>query len=93
MFNEFNWGGYLLYRLYPHQRVFIDGQTDFYGEALSREYLDVVNGAPGWEKILARYNARWIIVGPQRALAAQLDQSPEWMRRYADATAVVWVRR
>ncbi len=32
MFNEFTWGGYLLYRLWPEQKVFIDGQTDFYGE-------------------------------------------------------------
>jgi len=30
-----------LYRLWPEKQVFIDGQTDFYGEALSREYAQV----------------------------------------------------
>jgi hypothetical protein len=42
MFNYFIWGGYLLYREWPDLQVFIDGQTDFYGETLSREYLSVL---------------------------------------------------
>ena len=25
------WGGYLIYRFYPEQKVFIDGRSDFYG--------------------------------------------------------------
>jgi hypothetical protein len=93
MFNEFNWGGYLLYRLWPRKRVFIDGQQDFYGETLTREYLQVINAGPGWATILDRYNVRWVILSPTRALAARLDESPAWFRRYTDATAVVWVRR
>jgi hypothetical protein len=34
-FNYFPWGGYILYRAWPEQHVFIDGQTDFYGESLT----------------------------------------------------------
>lgn len=30
MFNEYGYGGYLLYHLYPNQKVFIDGRTDIY---------------------------------------------------------------
>ncbi len=33
VYNEFIWGGYLLYA-WPEVPVFIDGQTDFYGEAV-----------------------------------------------------------
>jgi hypothetical protein len=43
VFNYFIWGGYLLYRQWPDMRVFIDGQTDFYGEALTRQYVQVIN--------------------------------------------------
>jgi hypothetical protein len=93
MFNEFNWGGYLLYRLWPQKGVFIDGQTDFYGEGLTREYLQVVNVEPGWDAVLDRYKVEWVIVAPTRALAARLDASPDWTRRYEDETAGVWVRR
>ncbi|MGZ9225976.1 MAG: hypothetical protein ACXW4M_10515, partial [Anaerolineales bacterium] len=42
MFNHFTWGGYILYRLWPPETVFIDGQTDFYGESLTREYEQVM---------------------------------------------------
>ena len=30
MFNEYGYGGYLLYELYPNQLVYIDGRTDLY---------------------------------------------------------------
>lgn len=30
MFNEYGFGGYLLYYLYPQQKVFYDGRTDIY---------------------------------------------------------------
>lgn len=30
MFNEYGHGGYLLYHLYPNQKVFFDGRTDLY---------------------------------------------------------------
>lgn len=30
MFNEYGYGGYLLYHLYPEQKVFFDGRTDVY---------------------------------------------------------------
>ncbi len=93
MFNEFNWGGYLLYRLWPEKKVFIDGWTDFYGETLTREYLQAVNAEPGWESILDRYNVNWVIVAPTRPLAVRLDESPAWVQRYEDKTAGVWVRR
>ncbi|HSJ13165.1 MAG TPA: hypothetical protein VK939_02045, partial [Longimicrobiales bacterium] len=52
-FNYFTWGGYLLYRTWPERRVFIDGQTDFYGEALTREYGTVIAAEDGWQEVLA----------------------------------------
>ncbi len=47
IFNELAWGGYILYA-WPEQKVFIDAQTDFYGEPLSQEYLSIRNAEPGW---------------------------------------------
>ncbi len=54
VFNYFPWGGYLLFRAWPDRQVFIDGQTDFYGEALTREYEKVITLEDGWEQVLAR---------------------------------------
>jgi hypothetical protein len=93
MFNEYTWGGYLEYRLYPNQRVFIDGDNDFFGEALVREYLDVINARDGWESVLEKYNVQWVIVPPQRALAGELARSEHWREVYRDESAVVWVKK
>ena len=92
MFNEFGWGGYLLYRLWPHKLVFIDAQTDFYGELLTREFLQIANAEPGWEEKLAQYDVQWIIIPPMRPLATWLAQSSEWTLGYEDETAVIWIK-
>lgn len=93
MFNEFAWGGYLLYRLWPEQQVFIDGQTDFYGEALTREYLDILQARPGWEEALDRRGVEWILLPPDRPLVRWLERSDGWEERFRDGTATLWVRR
>lgn len=92
MFNEFTWGGYMLYRLWPAKRVFIDGQTDFYGETLTRQYLQVTGAEPGWEAILDRYAVRWVITPVRSRLAAELDKSLAWTQKYSDDVAGVWIR-
>lgn len=93
MFNEYTWGGYLEYRMYPGQRVFIDGDNDFFGEALARDYLDIVNARDGWEQKLARFKVAWVILPPERPLARELARSPQWREQYRDPTAGVWVRK
>lgn len=92
MFNEFGWGGYLLYRLWPEQLVFIDAQTDFYGEALTRQFLQIANAEPGWEALLDAHDVAWIILPPSRPLATWLAQSAEWHELYRDDTAVIWIK-
>ena len=85
MFNSFNWGGYLLYRLWPEQRVFIDGQTDFYGETLSREYVQVESLQPGWENVFTKYDVEWVIV-PHTGLLANMLVAKGWDILYQDDT-------
>jgi hypothetical protein len=93
MFNEFTWGGYILYRMWPDERVFIDGQTDFYGEALSREYLDVVSANAGWQAILERYRVEWMLISVQDPLAVKLSgEQAGWSVLYSDETSVVFRR-
>jgi hypothetical protein len=89
MFNNFIWGGYLLYRLFPRDLVFIDGQTDFYGEAFSREYAQVMRLENGWEGILIKYNVSWVIVETSRPLVSALQSDLNWRVVYQDSTATI----
>lgn len=88
-FNEFGWGGYLLYRLWPDELVFIDGQTDFYGEKLTRDYEALSNTFPGWERLLQKYEIRNTITPTHSPLAQALARQPDWSVIYSDPTTVI----
>jgi len=91
LFNEMPWGGYLLYKR-PGIPVFIDGQTDFYGEALSRDYLRIRELAPEAFNLLDRYSIDWVLVRSTVPLVQGLDLQPEWTCSYRDVTATLCLR-
>jgi hypothetical protein len=93
MFNEFNWGGYILYRSWPQQRVFLDSQSDFYGEPLIREYNQVVTLGTGWEEILNKYNVNWVIMPREAPLVTALSAGGDWEIPYQDSTATILVHK
>jgi len=89
VYNEFTWGGYVLYRLWPETKVFIDGQTDFYGADLTEEYLTVLNAQENWESILDKYGVEWVLIPRSVAIAGQLKLEAEWTFLYEDDIAVI----
>jgi hypothetical protein len=92
VFNYFPWGGYLLYRMWPEEQVFIDGQTDFYGEALTRQYERVITLSEGWHRILIEYQVQWVIMPIESRLVKALLDEPQWEMNYQDETAVILTR-
>ena len=90
MFNYFPWGGYLLFRMWPDKLVFIDGQTDFYGESLTREYEEVITLGDDWEDVFDKYKVDWLIIPDDTRLAHELLQSRKWNQVYEDSTAMVF---
>ena len=94
MFNHFIWGGYILYRMWPDEVVFIDGQTDFYGEALMREYIEVISLSEGWEEILDKHDVSWMLIPRNETLAKYLYSVDDdvWNVIYEDGTAVIFRR-
>ncbi|MBI5081186.1 MAG: hypothetical protein HZB17_07800 [Chloroflexi bacterium] len=62
MFNAYNFGGYLIWALYPHQLVYVDGRTDLYDDELLKEYLNTALADDGWEKTLKDRDIRVVLV-------------------------------
>lgn len=89
MLNYFTWGGYILYRLWPQETVFIDGQTDFYGEDLTREYEQVMYVNEDWETVLEKYDISWAIVPSDMPLVKSLQEELDWISIYHDDTAII----
>jgi hypothetical protein len=92
MFNPYNWGGYLMWALWPEYRVFVDGRTDMYGDAFLREHRRVQLGQPGFEETLDEYKVDLIVTYPDDALSARLGCVGGWTEVYRDDVAVIWVR-
>lgn len=93
MYNNFAWGGYILYRMWPDVKVFIDGQVDVYGELVFRDYLDVLNLSDGWEKILDEHDISWMLIPRDEMMARYLYTDDNWTAIYEDPTAVIFRRK
>ncbi len=93
IFNHYDWGGYLIWKLYPSTRVFIDGRADVYGETLLHDFADVYQFKSSCQQILQRWHIQTIIVPPQSALAAGLQSAPGWDVSYRDSQAVILTKR
>jgi hypothetical protein len=87
MFNDFLWGGYVVWRLWPEQTDFIDGKSDLTGEA-TRDYITVKNLGPGWQAVLERHAVRWAIIPTDSVLSGQLIRDG-WAVLYRDSTAII----
>ena len=88
--NEMAWGGYLLLER-PDIPVFIDGQTDFYGEELSRDYLAAIKARQGWREVLDTYDIAWTFTRRWEPINQLLALDPDWRRAYEDDVAVVYL--
>jgi hypothetical protein len=89
LFNAYNFGGYLIWMLYPDYLVYVDGRTDLYDDVLLKEYLGAALANEGWEAVLAKYEAHVVIVEASSPLARALAASPRWGVVYQDQLARV----
>jgi hypothetical protein len=92
IYNEYGWGGYLIWKLYPEYRVYIDGRADVYGDEFIEDFLATHDGEKGWREALDRYGVRTVIVKPSAALASLLRQEEKWEKAFEDDQAVVFTR-
>jgi hypothetical protein len=92
LYSSWQWGGYLIYRLWPTLKVFDDGRTDFYGPAFVEEGLDVWDAGPDWDSILERYRVNAALLPADSALAAVLRERRDWELVYKDRVAVLFER-
>jgi hypothetical protein len=92
MFNDDEFGDYMIYAAWPTYRVFMDGRSDMYGEKLGRDYLRIANVAPGWKQTLKKYEIRWIIFNTDSALTAAVKDQPDWQAIYSDPVATIFVK-
>jgi hypothetical protein len=89
IFNHYDWGGYLIWKLYPSIQVFIDGRADLYGEPLLHQFADTYQFKGGWRQSLQRWNIDTVLVPADSSLATGLRRAPGWTVSYEDPQAII----
>jgi len=92
MFNDDEFGDYIIYSAYPQYKVFIDSRVDMYGIDQLKEYLTMVYFKPGWEKIVEKYNINWFILNSDSILSRYLMERNDWRLIYSDKVANIFVK-
>jgi hypothetical protein len=86
------WGGYLIYRLYPQTKVFVDDRHDFYGAEFLKRYLEALRVTPDWDKSPDENHVNWVLVPSESSLANMLKITGRWTVVHEDSTAVLFQR-
>ncbi|HWB85811.1 MAG TPA: hypothetical protein VG675_16835 [Bryobacteraceae bacterium] len=104
MFNTYEYGGYLMWRLWPQERVFIDGRA--LNESVFADYVRMLynhdaSGGMSATELLDHYGIQVIVMnGFEYVSGALYNLAPaladpkqtEWALVYQDAQAVVFMR-
>ena len=108
MFNTYEQGGYLIWRVWPQERMFIDGRS--LSETVYRDYNRILFNAGSYadqvagprEELLNRYGVQVVVMNTMDyvsgalyplAIALANPISTEWELVYDDSQAVVFLRR
>ena len=92
MFNNEEFGDYIIYKAWPKYRVFFDGRSDMYGASLGGEYLQIARTLPGWQDVLQKHQVDWVFFNTGSMLSSALNTNPAWQLIYTDPVASIFVR-
>ena len=103
MYNHNMWGGYLIWRLSPERKVFIDSRAldeQVVARALLIDgaYAKEIAGMPAWRSNLEAYNVTYILIpffqpeGPILPLLTALLQDKDWVPVFFHLNSVIFVK-
>jgi hypothetical protein len=91
-------GGYLIWRLWPEQKVFMDGRNEIYAGQPVEDYVKIARTEGGWDKVVDDYGINYFILWyrePLSGLAQKLDASiklKDFRLVYWDDVALIFVK-
>jgi len=100
MFNNFDIGSYLIWRLYPQQQVFVDNRREAYSDDFWQSvYIPMQNDAATWQRLaddVYRFDYVFFVHTDAtpwgQNFLKNIWQNKNWRLIYLDPTATIWVR-
>ena len=90
VFTYDQWGDYLIYRLYPTNRVFVDGRGEFYGADFLTRCQQIINAGYNWERELNRFRVDTVLLQTDAPLVEVLKRSRNWKLVYDDGFVIIF---
>ncbi len=99
IFNDYGYGGYLIWHLWPDIPVFIDGRTPtIYDQDFLWLYSSSIQKKEVWEKVAEQYGIDIALINDYRErgydlLSHRLDQNDDWMLVAFDDVSSLYMKR
>lgn len=94
--NNFYCGSYLIWALYPDERVFIDGRTELYGPDFYKYYRSALENNSALEALLEKWSVNCVLFfdpGKEpEEVVKRLFKSADWKLVYFDDVSSIFVR-
>jgi len=93
LLNEYDWGGYLIYKLYPTWKTGVDGRADVHGDNTINHHYQLFNAFPNWQNLADSLKAEYILVRKSGALSLALSKDASWQIVFEGDVEQLFVRR
>jgi hypothetical protein len=93
MFHTQSYADYLLWRLWPEQRTFVDGRIHLFSDHILNDYRAAFED-PHWQARLAKYHIRLLLLdkgdAQSRKMIEEARSSAHWRRHYEDEMSILF---
>ena len=100
VFNNFDVGSFLIWKLYPEQKVFVDGRPEAYGvDFFENIYKPMQEDPKMWKYYSEKYDINYVFFATTditpwaRAFLFYISQNPDWPLVYKDGSVAVLLKR
>jgi hypothetical protein len=99
LFNNYHVGNYLIFGLYPKEKVFIDARPEMYPASFLREYNRMLTDQNFFNQMAEKYQINLIVLGVQledpltiRPFILRQLESKKWIPIHADGNVTILIK-
>ena len=100
VFNNFDVGSFLIWKLYPEQKVFVDGRPEAYTvDFFEKIYKPMQINPELWKKYSEEYKINYIFFDHKditpwaQSFLVQISKNPDWPLIYLDESVTIFIKK
>ena len=100
VFNNFDIGSFLIWKLYPKQKIFVDGRPEAYSvDFFEKIYKPMQEDPQSWKKYSEQYKINYVffnhadITPWAKKFLATMSKNTDWALVYSDQSVAIFLKR